>query len=422
MIKKFLLGIFIVSLLATCALAQAEPRLFLGIYWVTGEVVCADPLISVDGRGAILYPSTGDPLYENMRVQSNTSGGGKFVLNPFYNRNLPVTFEANYYSVAALRGTDNYGANAVNHTLSPLGHSYAHLTLALGAGPGYYVLDDTGWVRSTTISREGEHLRLSWTYAPGPVPANDVKIYRSSGVDAQYVADVARFPDVFTVAPGERTYIDTNTAHDGKNYYYRVVPDDPAADPNIFAPANNSINVGKIEVALPVNKYVFCALPFMDDGVSLANQAGEQIGPDGEFLWWDGVGYHGATYTGTSWTGEDRMLRISEGLIFRAKADARAALVGRFGTFSIPAVRNLPATRYSLLAYPYPIPRAFEAMGITPGDNSDLLRWMVDGQAYEGATYSGGAWVGPAGINNLELGRPRFYRPRSSYDWTIIFP
>jgi|GEM_PF-2404350 len=420
--KKLLVGLLLFSLLAGACLAQG-PHVFMGIYWVRGQLVRGSGVpdtVLLSGRTAILYPSTGDPLLRNTRVETTTASDGKFILNPFYNENLPITLEANYFASAVLRAADGYGADAVTFGLSSLGYNDVTLTLASGAGPGTIDLNDTGWIRETTIRRDGNALVLNWGYDPAK-GATAVKIYVSSGPDTEFVAERRRFSDLTSIASGVTTYRHTGAASDTNNYYYRIVPDPLPSGTTILSADNNSITVGKVMVAVPANKYVFTALPFQEDNISLAGIVAEQLGEGGEFLWWDGIGYHGATYAGRRWVGEDRNLRIGEGFIVRSKTEVNLALVGRFGTLATPYTRTLPASRYSLIAYPYPTARTLSAMGVTASNGDDLLRWKVADQVYEGATYSGG-WVGPAGIDNFELARPRYYRSGTEKSWTIAFP
>ena len=420
--KRFLLGLLLIGIVITSAWGQ-DPHVFLGIYWTTGEAIRGPgvPLtVVLGGRSAILYPSVCDPLDAGRRVTNSTDTSGRFVLNPFYNENIPVTFEAGFYSAAILRGADGYGADPVTFSFNPSGYNYVSLTLAYGAGPGQYILDDTGLIRNTNIERVANDLVISWGYDPVRLPTGtNVQVYAQSSTGDEFNA-TGGFP-VFggVIAAGTTRTIHSGAAVDGNNHFYRVVTEGTVS---IVDPAANSITVGKVTVALPANKYVFTAVPFMDDLVSIQTVLGDQVGDGGEYLWWDGLSYHGGTYASGHWTGEERNLRASDGMVLRTGTIRQIALVGRFGRYTLPAVRNLIQNRYNLLAYPYPTARQFETMGITPDSGADLLRWTVDSQAYEGATYSG-SWVGPAGINNLELGRPRFYRPKTSdFRWEMSFP
>ncbi|MBI5400288.1 hypothetical protein HZB07_06795 [Candidatus Saganbacteria bacterium] len=432
--KKIVGGILLVGLLAVSVLAA--PHVFLGTYWVRGQLTrgTTAATASLSGRTAILYPSTGDPLSVTTRVQITTEASGAFILNPFYNQLLPLTLEARAFSAAILRehvtgdpGTQQFGAAAVTFGLSREGYNDIALTLAENAGPGRAELSDTGIIRNTRIAISGNDLVINWNYADPTSLPTAVGIYRMTINDAEYSADTTRWSRLTTInrlQSGGDAFTHLNAAHDGRNWYYRVVPvnaDDSVVHGNIFISTNNAITVGKVEVPVPANRYVFASLPFMEDNISLAGLVGGQLGADSEFLWWDGISYHGATYAGSRWVGQDRPIRIGEGFIIRARSAGSLALAGRFGTLTIPYVRTLPARpTYNLIAYPYPTSRVLISMGLTPAGSDDLIRWVVDRQVYEGATFSGG-WVGPTGIDNFELARPKYYRPSAAQTWTIDF-
>ncbi|MFA5113704.1 MAG: hypothetical protein WC529_05360 [Candidatus Margulisiibacteriota bacterium] len=422
--KKLALILIVVGFAASIGWG-AEPHVYLGLNWVTGEVVRGAGVpgtVPLGGRTAVFFVAASDPLSGTLKLTATTEADGRFTFNPFYNREIPVTFEPNDFAAAVYRGADGYGANQENFALSTLGNKYVRLTLELGAGPGTYEVVDTGWIRETRITRVGSDLRLDWGYDPAPGRGpTAVKIYVRSGAAAAYAADPASFAELIAVPSGTVTYTHAGAARNGNNLYYRIVPEPLPGGTTVLSADNNSITAGKVEVALPANQYVFTALPFQEDNVSLAGILGEQVGSGGEFLWWTGTAYNGATYA-TAWTGSDRVLRIGEGFILRAPAAASVALVGRFGTLNGTPVRELVGSQYNLIAFPYPTTSLFETMGVTPDNGADLLRWLVATQGYEGATYDGADWVGPAGINNLALAQPRYYRPRSNFTWGITFP
>jgi hypothetical protein len=312
----------------------------------------------------------------------------------------------------------------------PFGSPYTNGTTVVEVGLGAIIsgeivaiiptseINDNGRIRKTTIVREGENLKISWGYdSLGPIA---VKIYVSSGASAEFQSSATAYAVLTTASSATTTYLFLNTAHNGNNYYFRVVPD-PLVNPDIMSSANNSITVGKTETSLPANKYVFCGLPFMDDSVSLENILGEQIGTAGDMLWWNGSVYQGANYV-SGWVGDDRMLRLGEGFIVRAKTSSKLCLTGRFGKLITPYVRTLANNQFALIDYPWPTQKQIELMGIAPSENANLLRWKLAEQVYDGANYSGGAWVGDAGVGTLLLGQPRFYRPKAEYSWNIQAP
>jgi len=282
-------------------------------------------------------------------------------------------------------------------------------------------LEDDGWIQETNITREGEDIKITWRYDPARGDT-DVEIHASSGPGDEY--DTSGFTLKSSVSRGVYQEVYAGIAHDGNNYYFRVVP---AGSADIFDPRNNSITVGKVETQLPADKYVFIALSFQEEMVSLQGILGEQVGSGGDFLWWDELTskHNGAKYSG-AWVGDgkDKNLRMGEGFILRAQSDTSVALVGRFGTLKAPYVMSLVGNPgYNLIAYPYPTSVILEDTGITPEAPSNLLRWSVNEQVYEQATYDGSSWIGAfSGVNNLELGSPRYYRPKIGLDWVIRFP
>jgi hypothetical protein len=211
----------------------------------------------------------------------------------------------------------------------------------------------------------------------------------------------------------------------------------------MFSPVNNSITVGKVMVTLPANQYVFTALPFMEDRVPLSAVISDQIGNSGEFLWWDGNAFHGATYSNAEgrsgaagWreTGDAKQLQLGEGFILRAPTAVTIALVGRFGTLAPPAVKNLTAQpTYNLIAFAYPRRTTLEEMGLTSGaegiiqPTDDILGWNVESQVYGGATFATDGGWGTSDLNALSLASPRFLRLASAGTgttraWTLRFP
>jgi hypothetical protein len=435
--KRLFLLLLSVSLAASVSWG-AEPHVFMGLNWVTGEVIRGTGVpgtVPLSGRTAVLYISTSDPLTGTLKVTTTTDASGQFVLNPFYNRDVPLTFEVNSYAAAIMRGSDGYGANPVNFSLNTLGYRYVQLPLEYGAGPGTYEVVDTGWIRQTTITRVGNDLRLDWGYDPAR-GATAVKIYARAAAGSEYAADAATFTEVAAVLSGTTTYLHAGAAADGQNRYYRIVPDPLPAGTTVLSENNNSITAGKVEIALLANKYVFCAIPFMEDNVSLASTIGDQLPNNSRFLWWSGSGYDGAIYTTSTapaqWTGTDRTLRMGEGFILFSPVADSVALVGRFGRLTTPFVKELPGARYSLIAYPYPTAKEAVDMGIVPDNQTRLIKWYVfvsadrqqfyNGLIYNG-TYPAGTWTGDdLGITSFELATPRYYHPAASYSWEVRFP
>jgi hypothetical protein len=410
----------------------------VGLYWVIGQLnrgPTVDPAITLGSRTAVFYVSGSDPISGNYRLTTITAANGAFVINPLLNREIPIDYSTNFYSAAVMRTFDTYGASPESITLNEQGYKTVTLTLLNGAGPGGPVaLSDTGWVRNTNIRKVGNDIELSWGFDPA-LPATAVKIFVEEGADAEYQANPSLFTrELASIAIGGATtytHPDAAAPATNSNYYYRIVPFPFSIGTDVLGEANNSITVGKVKFDLPANKYVFCGLPFQEDGISLISILGDQIGNDGEFNWWDGVANPGGTYSGGRWGGYDRNLSLGEGFYVRAKSDKNLVLVGRFGRLASTATRHLTGGRYSLIAYPYPTAKAIGSMGVVPDSDATLLKWYVDAstphtppltQAHDGATYSAGRWVGPADVPSFELARPRMYKPSGDFDWGISFP
>jgi hypothetical protein len=205
------------------------------------------------------------------------------------------------------------------------------------------------------------------------------------------------------------------------------VPDPPIGI-DILDGLNNTITVGKVEIAVPANKYDFVALPFSEDGYLLSNIIGEQLGDGGEYYFWDKNSQTnpGASYSSAGgWTGNDKGLltpqRLGDGFYVRAKSAVPLALVGRFGKLTTPYNKPLvPKNKYNLIANSFPQANALSGMGIVLGAGeagADVYEW-VNYSAYKGSTYTGSAWT-VSGINSLQLARPRFYRPISQLTWAV---
>ena len=432
MIKRVLIGLVIVGILAACV--QAEPRTFVGLYWVRGTVTRGTgvgPGILLDGRTAILYVGGSDPVTGTYKVTTTVSNGA-FALNPMLNRDIPLSYDAGFYSTAIMRGGDGYGADPVAVTIDEQGYKNISLTLLYGAGPGTAVISDTGWIRNTNIVKVGNDIRLTWDYDMTPGRGEtDVNIYYAYGAGQEY----PNRPDAFMpnllgrVAARTKTRDHSGVAvlTDANNYYYRVVPASGAAT-EVLSPTGNSITVGMAKVPLLNDLYVFSGLPFQEDGISLDTMLGDQLGSGGEYTWWDGLEWKFASYT-TSWSGSGsgKLLRIGEGFVMLAKGEGRkAVLTGRFGTIDPPPSITLQADKYNLIGYPYPTAKTLTAMGITPDAGAELYKWVQNtttGAWYWGSmSYSGTAWTPSAGYDNLELSSGRAYMPNANFNWRISFP
>jgi|GEM_PF-3164616 len=289
-------------------------------------------------------------------------------------------------------------------------------------------LVDSGWIRNTNITREGQDLRLTWDYDPALGPTV-VRIYVLAGAGAEYVAVSTLFGDTAipnAVPSGTRQYLQANAAFDGNNYYYRVVPDPLVAGTDVLDPQNNSITVGKVEIAVPANQYDFIALPFMEDVYYLSDIIGEQLGDGAEYYFWDTATQTnpGASYASGQWGGSSRglntPLRMGDGFYVRAMSARTLALVGRFGRLSAPLQRTLvPKNDYNLIGFPYPFPSTLAGMGLQLDAGADVYEW-TNYTAYRGSTYLSAqdGWSVP-GIDRAQLSRPRFYRPISNLTWEI---
>jgi len=284
-------------------------------------------------------------------------------------------------------------------------------------------LVDDGRIRKTNIVRSGNDLVITWDYdSLGPI---NVEIQFASELNAQYQAMPMDFSFLTSIASGgAQSYTHVGAAYDGNNNYYRVLPDPLVPATNIFDPQNNSITVGKIEIAVPANKYDFIALPFMEDSYLLTEVIGDQLGSGGVYYFWDadtqtnpGAAYAGGTWTGSA-QGLTTELRLGDGFYVRAKADCQLALVGRFGTLKSPLIRALkPKNQYNLIAWPFPTNKIIDNMGVSPEGGTDIYEWESY-EFYKGAIYSSGTWSDPA-IALLQLNRPRFYRPIADLNWNI---
>lgn len=290
-------------------------------------------------------------------------------------------------------------------------------------------LSDTGKIRATNITREGENLALSWDYDAGGPYA--VKIYvEQKGTVEGYVANDAVFSSSpvtpMSVSSGTKIKTINSAAHDGYNYYYRVVPDPLPTGTLITSESNNSITVGKVEIPVPVGMFDFVALPFMEDNYYLKDVIGEQLGDKAEYYFWDVIAQNNpeATYSGGAWTGTINALttplRMGDGFYVRANSGTppiKLALAGRFGKLTSPFIKTMqPMTKYNLIANPYPLPQTLETMGVTVEAPDDQYKW-INYQKYDETTYTATGWDNPS-IDNLEIARPRFYRPHI-VSWVI---
>ncbi|MFC1637663.1 hypothetical protein ACFL1W_01445 [Candidatus Margulisiibacteriota bacterium] len=165
--KRFLFGIIIIGLLAGCGWAQV-PHVFLGIHWISGEVVRAsgvDPSVPLGGRTAVFYVSGSSPVTGTQRLTATTADDGTFIINPFYNSDIAIDPGADAYSSAVIQGTDGYGADPVAITLDPRSFNNVRLTLAFGAGPVMAAPIDTV---PLTIARLGSDVSVTWDNASYP--------------------------------------------------------------------------------------------------------------------------------------------------------------------------------------------------------------------------------------------------------------
>ncbi len=434
--KIFLTGLAALTLAAACGAAPQVPPPYPTDFRAFGTLLKYNGApADVSNFKVVFYRSQTDS-YAAGYTLAFSDAAGKYDINVHDDgRLLPLFASTGEFHIGVV-AKGGYGVNetAVNITASDLRKGYLDLeSLNLTLKPGEGIPDptgpaptdpivDSGWIRQTNITRVGNDLKLTWDYDT-PQHATAVNIYVASGPGAAYEANAGKFTQLLaTVASGTKTYTDTGAAYDANFRYYRIVPSTLVSGTDLLDPKNNSITVGKVQLTLPANKYVFCGVPFLEDNQLMSDLIEGQTGDGGEFLWWDGSAYHGATYAGGSWIGEDHNLRLGEGFILRAKTDLSLALTGRFGQLATPFVVNLKGNQYNLLGYPYPQVGDFETMGIAPDEGSDLLLWLVGTQAYDGATRSGTKWVGPAGINTLQLADPRYYRPKADYPWTIKTP
>ena len=117
------------------AQAQVEDMPFRPFYWVIGTVPDAGE-IKADGRTVVFYKN--DETYNTNNAQAVISGN-KFIMNAFYIYPLEIAV-GEIYKVAIVQGTDGWGMNPVDVTISDkgyvevLGKDGAPLALASGAG------------------------------------------------------------------------------------------------------------------------------------------------------------------------------------------------------------------------------------------------------------------------------------------------
>jgi hypothetical protein len=419
--------------MATAALVAQPQGYALPSYFVQGQLTKGGAPAGA-GRTVTFYF---DRI--SQEATATTDASGNYSLNVYelyYNYGTPeIKFSpTDLYQMAVYKGDDNFGKNAFAVNLSATaGFVTQNIALIEGEGPtlpnATILLSDIGRIRNTKIVRLAEDLKLTWGYdTGGPTPVN---VYEFSGAGA--VFDATATPVSVGTNLSAAELVLPNKAHDGLNYYYRVVPQPLLPSTTVMSDANNSITAGKVEISCPRNLYVFAGIPFQEDNCALADIIGDQLGDSSEYLWWKGEGWGGATYTtATGWSGKPN-LRLGDGFVLMATAaDKKVALVGRFGKLVSPASKQIVGGKYNLFSYSYPTARTLVAMGIAAQDSADLLRWVVYKDAsrkqyYEGATYLGGSstWSaapGVAGIDSLSLAEPRFYAPASPTSWQIVFP
>jgi hypothetical protein len=288
----------------------------------------------------------------------------------------------------------------------------------VGATPPIVLLD-TGRIRNTNITRVGNDLEISWGFADD-IPI-DVKIYQYAAVDAEAPTVATEYVFMVDKLAAETSHLIVDGAYDGNSSYFRVVPEF-LVDADILADANNSITVGKIEVQSEANGYVFVALPFQEDGISLTNLIGDQLQDAGSlFLWWEGNTYGLSTYSGGNW-GTDHSLRLGEGFLMFAPSTKSVALTGRFGTLASAPTQTL-LSGYNLIAYPYPRSDSATNVGFSAPETGDMvLGWDKNIQEfYPPTTFSGGDWS-DIPSTQLGLGQSKFYYSESGLTWTIVFP
>ena len=128
-----LIGLVVV----TAGAVMAEPHLFVPLHWTMGTVLApADsPDLTLNGRTVRLYKLGNPDVYLTAVVGAGTVAGN-YLIYTYNDRDLEINYTDNY-SVAVVRGVDNYGANPVAFQfIQGAGYQVVPaLTLALGAGP-----------------------------------------------------------------------------------------------------------------------------------------------------------------------------------------------------------------------------------------------------------------------------------------------
>ncbi|HTY12845.1 MAG TPA: hypothetical protein VMD02_01510, partial [Candidatus Omnitrophota bacterium] len=336
---------------------------------ISGDYAAADRNITfeagttqtVEGRMTLKGDSIGAGYKLYMR---SSSAGNQWHVNP-------TNTGSSSRDVSRVNVKDSVNDNSVtiDATYSTGGDAGNNVRWFFEGSP--FDIGDNGWVRNTTLTRDAAtgNLILSWTYDPAHSGISVSISVETTATTDSYAAKTTSYTWVVNEPNGVLSYIDTNKAYDGLNRFYRVVPNPLPSTPgtDILSAEANGLTVGKVQMDIPNNKYVFSNIPFMTDGASLKATLAEQVGSAGEFLWWDGAGYHPGTYAGSSWGGDDDALKISEGFLVRSHIDGKKlAITGRIGKFATPFVRHIPQNTYELVSFPYPMSQTMEVMGLTP--------------------------------------------------------
>jgi hypothetical protein len=255
--KKFLFAIIIVGVLAASGWARV-PHVFLGIHWISGEVVRdsgVDPSVPVDGRTAVFYVTGSDPITGTQRLTATTTNGGTFVINPFYNKDIPISLDADYYSAAVIRGIDEYGADPVAVTLDPVGFNYVRLTLAFGAGPVLGAPIDTV---PLTIGRADSSVAISWD--DGAYPGAQIYVLTGDGSGVftntydgsnwKPYSDSAFSGEFNDSTPGALLHLAQISTGHNEVYYKGVVAGIDVTTPSGTATLESAWAVGKVNLGL----------------------------------------------------------------------------------------------------------------------------------------------------------------------------
>lgn len=143
---KFKGVLTLVILIGLASAALAQEATFTGFYPLVGSVISEDPDISTTGRKVVFYLDLEDPAaafsYDYVGEPGLSGQANQYFMNAFQDYRMPVDVGRKYY-IAVVKGTDNYGANPVEVSITGYGFErFPTLTLREGEGiddPGFHI-------------------------------------------------------------------------------------------------------------------------------------------------------------------------------------------------------------------------------------------------------------------------------------------